>query len=560
MNGCVEPADPRTGEPPRTGFGALLGLELSRRFARRPLSKKDGQRSLGWVYTLLVLLLAVYGLAHTVGSAETLVSGAWSMWYVGLMSIGVSMGPGIVHRRSVDHWLALPFPRWQLVLAKWLAIVWSGLTWLLGVTALAAAVWVGALHVQPDLETRVAGATAIFLHRFVLALVVLPAGSAFALLPLAFEGGWGRWFRWVAPVLQWGVLGWGMLEGRELGAGGWATGTWLYQWITAGIVWALGLLSLLVVSARLPGLAHGRGYAESGGSSRRGLQRAKALANNRMENRRTNTLPQSRGEVPRALRWMERVIGRPAPAWLSLAVLFFQRDRWFGDTAHGRMSVAVIVLPVVVAVAVWFLPVRQVVQDPATAILLGSVLWTWGFLGHTRRILRESSGWLLAVPVRREILLWMFALADVVRMVGWWLLLEMGLLVGLVAHAVTHSLPERLFQWSLLASLRSGLLVILAVPLTWLVPLGSSFALRGAWRMLMLFEYGGILLLFPASTWVLKVGVLPDVDTGQWPHGYGWLVLAVVTVGIPLAIWSVRAGAKRLHTVIVEGSALAPRM
>ncbi|SFU60360.1 hypothetical protein SAMN05421543_104206 [Alicyclobacillus macrosporangiidus] len=29
---------------------------------------------------------------------------------------------------------------------------------------------------------------------------------------------------------------------------------------------------------------------------------------------------------------------------------------------------------------------------------------------------------------------------------------------------------------------------------------------------------------------------------------------AVVTVGVPLAIWSVRAGAKQLHTVMVEKS------
>lgn len=154
----------------------------------------------------------------------------------------------------------------------------------------------------------------------------------------------------------------------------------------------------------------------------------------------------------------------------------------------------------------------------------------------------------------------MFALADVVRMVCWWLLLEMGLLVGLTVHAAVHPLPAWVFRWSMLASLRSGLLVVLPVPLIWLVPLGTSFALRGSWRLLLLFEYAGILLLFPAGTWVLQVAVLPDVETGQWPPGYGWLVLAVVTEGIPLAIWSVRAGAKRLHTAVVEGATLAQRV
>ncbi|MCL6600801.1 MAG: hypothetical protein K6T81_19005 [Alicyclobacillus macrosporangiidus] len=79
-------------------------------------------------------------------------------------------------------------------------------------------------------------------------------------------------------------------------------------------------------------------------------------------------------QVNLALRWIERVTERPTPAWLSLVVLFLQRDRWFGGTANPRMSVAVVLVPIVVAVAVWFLPAQQVVKDPAIAIVLGSVL------------------------------------------------------------------------------------------------------------------------------------------------------------------------------------------
>ncbi|MCL6600679.1 MAG: hypothetical protein K6T81_18395, partial [Alicyclobacillus macrosporangiidus] len=218
----------RCAVPPRMGaFGALLALELSRTvFRRGPQRWKDRQRSLGWLYTLLVLLLAVNWLGHSVGGAENLVLGAWDVWYVGLVLIGVSIGPGIVHRGSVDHWLAFPFPRWQLVLAKWLAIVWSGLKWLLGVTAMAAVVWAWALHVHPDLAARGPGTAALFLRGFALALAALPAASAFTLLSLAFHSGWGRWFWWVAPVLQWGVLAWAMFEGLGSGTGGSAQWIW----------------------------------------------------------------------------------------------------------------------------------------------------------------------------------------------------------------------------------------------------------------------------------------------------------------------------------------------
>ncbi|WP_029420702.1 hypothetical protein [Alicyclobacillus macrosporangiidus] len=553
----------RSAAPPRMGaFGTLLALELSRRiFRRRPQSGKGIQRTWGWLSTLLVVLLAVNGLAHSVGSVEVLVRGAWEVWYVGLVVIGMSIGAGIVHRGGVDHWLALPFPRWQLILAKWLAIVWSGLKWLLVVTALAAVVWAWSRHVHPDLVVGGPGAAALCLHGFALALAVLPAGSAFALLPLAFQSGWGRWFRWVAPVLQWGGLAWAMFVGPGSGIGGLALWIWQHRGIAAGTMWVLGLASLLVVCVRLPSLARWRGgHGVAIGSVRRGRPAWPGFANTRTQDKAPGAASRAPGDLPRTLHWIERLTGRPTPAWLSLVVLFFQRDRWFGGTANLRMSAAVVLLPIAVAVAVWFLPSRQVVTDPATAIVLGSVLWTWGFLGHTHRILRENSDWLLSLPVRRETVLWMFALADVVRVVCWWLLLVVGLLAGLTVRAAAQTIPAWVFQWSLLASLRSGLLVILAVPLIWLVPLGTSFALRGAWRLLLLLEYAGILLLFPASTWVLHVAVLPNVETRQWPLGYGWLALALVAVGIPLAQWSVRAGAKRLHTAVVEGATLAQRV
>ncbi|GGJ03370.1 hypothetical protein GCM10010885_10800 [Alicyclobacillus cellulosilyticus] len=547
----------RSAAPPRTGaFGTLLALELSRSiFRRRPQSGKRRPRTLGWLYALLMMLLAVNWLAHSVGSAEMLVRGAWEVWYVGLVVTGTSIGPGIVHRGSVDHWLALPFPRWQLMLAKWVAIVWSGLKWLLGVTALAAVVWAWDLHLHPGLGLDGRETAAWFLRGFALAVVVLPAASSFTLLSLAFHSGWGRWFWWVAPFLQWGVLGWLVFD--ELGAttGGRAPWIWPHDWILLVTLWVLALASLLVVWVRLPSLAGWDGeHSGADGLFRRGRPRGQDAAEKMSPDDVPGTLSRTPGDLPRGLRWTERVTGRPVPAWLSLVLLLFQRDRWFGGTARPWTSAAVVLLPVAVAVAVCFLPSRQVVNDSATAIVLGSVLWTWGFLGHTLRVLREHAGWLLSLPFRRETVLWMFALADAMRVVCWWLLLELGLLAGLAVHAVVHELPGWVFRWSMLASLRSGLLVILAVPLLWLVPLGTAFALRGSWRLILLLEYAGILLLFPAGTWVLRAAVLPDVDTGLWPSGFGWVLLALVVVGVPLAVWSVRAGAKQLHSVFVEGS------
>lgn len=331
MNRCA--AARRTG-----AFGALLALELSRSvFRRRPQPGKARQRSSGWLYSLLVLLLAVHWLAHSVGSAATLVLGAWDVWYVGLVLLGLSIGPGIVHRGSVDYWLSCPFPRWQLVLAKWLAIVWSGLKWLLGVTALATLVWVWALHVRPEFVERGAG-TMLFLRGVAWALAVLPAGSAFTLLPLAFQSGWGRSFRWVAPVLQWGVLG--AFMGLGIGKAGWAP-----RWTMFAMIWLLSLASFLLVCARMSNLAAWSRPGVADGSTRRGLRWMKGSADKRIQNKSGSALSETPDGLPRTLRWMERVTARPTPSWLSLALLFLQRDRWFGSASDPRMSMAVVMLP-----------------------------------------------------------------------------------------------------------------------------------------------------------------------------------------------------------------------
>ncbi|MCL6548484.1 MAG: hypothetical protein K6T30_06210 [Alicyclobacillus sp.] len=183
-------------------FRSLVELELSR-FVWRREEHREGQRKLrGWMYALWVLILAIHWLAHSVRSAESVAVGALDVWYLGLFMLGQSVGPGTVYRGSVDHWLAYPLPRWQLVLAKWLAIVWLGLQWLVGISALSMVVWVWALTVHPDLAGLREGASELFLRAFLMALVVLSMGAAFTLLPLAFLTGWARWLRWLAWVLQ----------------------------------------------------------------------------------------------------------------------------------------------------------------------------------------------------------------------------------------------------------------------------------------------------------------------------------------------------------------------
>lgn len=240
----------------------------------------------------------------------------WLRWYVGLVLIGVSIGPGIVHRGSVDHWLAFPFPRWQLVLAKWLAIVWSGLKWLLGVTALAAVVGAWAWHVHPDLTMGGRDAAALFLRGFALSLAVLPAASAFTLLSLAFQSGWGRWFWWVAPVPQWGVLAWAMFEGLGSGTGGSAQWIWQHRWIEAGTIWVLGLASLFLVCVRLPSLASWRGNGVADGSIRRGRLWWQGSAKKRMQNEAPGAPSRTPGELGSSL---DRTGDRAANPGLAVA-------------------------------------------------------------------------------------------------------------------------------------------------------------------------------------------------------------------------------------------------
>ncbi|MCL6548485.1 MAG: hypothetical protein K6T30_06215, partial [Alicyclobacillus sp.] len=73
---------------------------------------------------------------------------------------------------------------------------------------------------------------------------------------------------------------------------------------------------------------------------------------------------------------MERVAARPVPAWLSLTLLYLRRDRWFGAGADRRLTSAVVLMPLVVAVFTWRLSSPEVVAEPAMGMMLGSIVWT----------------------------------------------------------------------------------------------------------------------------------------------------------------------------------------
>ncbi|QQE78894.1 hypothetical protein [Alicyclobacillus sp. SO9] len=558
--------------PALASLWLLTRFEYGRNTVRLSKSKGRSRRFLfsnrTW-FTLAVITI-VFGIiaSSALSSPEKLPAIIWIPWVGAAISYVTSTASGTISTRQTDWWLSYPYPRWMLVLSKWMASTILGLrmfgimaTWGFFVYMVA---WT--IHPHSWMPTK---DLLLFVALQVLTVVIyLPVLSAVGTFSLALARGIARIFQFLVSAALWGsfVASFAVMNVAK---------TNNFSTIVQGVGilfavgWPISILLLWVTSRRLQTLAGTVGKTplfpahtarsqitdktRNKTGSKTGSKTENGLSTHSVDSRTTP----NKAQQP-ALRWIrlyEKFWGKRTTSSGAVFLLHASQMRWFGKESDLRAAGTAAIVPVLGFICgVLLNSQRLLLYVPAASLLVAAWILLWTGLSLFQRNLRKSAGWVLSFPVSRASLIVTLSLSTWIKLASFVVAGEAGLWLGIWTRTLFSPLSGNTYALSGLVMVKALFVFVTLLPILQIILQTASYALQGWWALLQLLVYGGLAGLFILAWVHRKNWLFPNLQTGAQPAAYWIILVLTIIIGYPLAIWFVRSASKNLHHIYLGTS------